>query len=321
MTEKILLYVPKEAHGSRLDRFLTEYIKQLPPSSRKTITPTLSRTAVQKLIESGLVTINGVRAEKCGQIIDASTYIEITEQEPTKRLVSLKGFENFFDNAYVFEHEHFLIINKPSGILTHPTNQKNEQIAISDILISHYPSIAKVGEEERPGIVHRLDKYTSGLLILAKTDYGYKKLRELFAQRAIKKTYIALVEGSLSKNGLIVNAIMRDPLDPCRMTCCATSAGKPAQTSFELISYYKDYSLVKAFPITGRTHQIRVHFSCIGHPLAGDTLYGAKKNSALDTYLLHASELSFDFDGVPYQFTADLPQDFKKYIAKLQGSL
>ena len=309
MTDKFLFYVPEESRGMRLDRFLVLQLATLP------IPP--SRTTVQKMIEADLVTINGIKAKKLGEVVVVGSCIEVAPQKESIRAISLEEHTDFFSQTRVFEHEHFLIINKPAGILTHPVNQNNPQVALSDIFIHDYPSAASVGERERPGIVHRLDKYTSGLIVLAKTTYGYEAFKTLFANRAIQKTYTTLVEGNPPAKGCIVNAIMRDPIDPCRMTCCAASSGKPARTNFEVVTAFQDCTLVKAFPLTGRTHQIRVHFSFFGYPVMGDTLYGAKKPCALKRYVLHASELLFEFDGVPYQFTADLPQDFKAFLETL----
>jgi len=309
MTDKFLFYVPEEARDMRLDRFLVLQLATLPNPP--------SRTAVQKIIEADLVTINGIKAKKLGEAVVVGSCIEIAPQQEHVRSIVLEEHLSFFDQARIFEHEHFLIINKPAGMLTHPVSQNNPQIALSDIFVHDYPSVASVGEKERPGIVHRLDKYTSGLIVLTKTTHGYEAFKALFANRAIQKTYTTLVEGHLPAKGCIVNAIMRDPIDPCRMTCCAASSGKPARTNFEVVTAFKDCTLAKAFPLTGRTHQIRVHFSCFGYPVVGDSMYGAKKPCALGRYMLHASELLFEFDGIPYQFSADLPQDFKAFLETL----
>ncbi len=220
----------------------------------------------------------------------------------------------------IYKHEHFLIINKPAGLLTHPASHKGKEIALSDIVVASYPEIAQVGENTRPGIVHRLDKYTSGLIVVARTPHGYETLRGLFSTRAMKKIYYALVQGHVEKKGTIKTPIMRDMVDPCKLTCCFTTEGRPSETSFEAVTYFKagfnplPYTLIRVFPKTGRTHQIRVHMASIEHPLVGDTLYGNKKAGDLGRYALHAAELSFNFDGTAFSFKAKMPDDLAAFL-------
>jgi 23S rRNA pseudouridine1911/1915/1917 synthase len=300
----VTLTVPETAHGMRLDQFLAAQM------------PDLSRAQWKLLIEAGRILLNGQRTTKPGKIVQQNDIILISDtiltHRPTVTETDLKRLKNLI----IADQEHFIVFNKPAGLVVHPPAQQNTEVALTDLLVATYPQIATIGQQERPGIVHRLDKYTSGLLLVAKTQHGYDTLIKLFKGRGIQKTYYALVAGRMPAIGNIKHNILRDPIDPYRMIC-HDFEGRPAETQFEAITYYRDCTLIKAYPKTGRTHQIRVHCAKIGHPVLGDTLYGSA-TPGLNRFALHAYELSFTFDGTPYTFTAPLPDDFTQFMASLK---
>ena len=224
----------------------------------------------------------------------------------------------------IYEDGDLLVINKPSGILTHPKSTNDTDPSVIDWLKSDRPEILKVGENSlRPGIVHRLDKETSGLLIIAKNNNSFQYLKNLFQERKIKKTYLALVHGKLkNKEGIIAASLGRiDSRQTTKIHGRHELKEKEAETDYKVAKEYTDYSLIKASPRTGRTHQIRVHLNLIGHPIVCDPLYGGKKKQcppSLGRLFLHAQSLSFTApDGKALSLEADLPQDLQSFLSEL----
>ena len=228
----------------------------------------------------------------------------------------------------VFENENFLVINKPSGLLVHNVNRSDNKSEKSLVnwLINYYPNIIKVGEDKiRPGIVHRLDRETSGLLIVAKNQKTFDYFKKLFQQHQIKKGYLALVYGEFKdKKGVIDKPIGIANSSIKRSTTAKKMKElKEAITEYEVIKSFEyqreKFSLLKVFPKTGRTHQIRVHLSSIGHPIVGDKIYGRKKNLIIETRLfLHAFLLEFkSIDGTILRLESDLPEDLKELLERL----
>jgi len=225
----------------------------------------------------------------------------------------------------VFENEDFLVINKPAGVLVHAA--KPNQKSLVDWLIKHYPQIKNVGEDKnRPGIVHRLDRDTSGLLIIAKTNGAFFYFKNLFQRHQIKKGYIALVYGKFNeKNGLI-----NKPIGIVKSSVKHSTASKDmknlkeAVTEYEVVNSWlwekEFFSLVKLFPKTGRTHQIRVHLASIGHPVVGDPIYGRRKNLIESRLFLHAFLLEFNLKNDSLlRLESDLPDDLKQVLKKIGG--
>lgn len=236
----------------------------------------------------------------------------------------------------IYEDKDLLIINKPAGLLIHPSTLLRtgprysnssktipKERALTDWLTEKYPDIKKVGENLlRPGIVHRLDKDTSGLIIIAKNNRAFFYLKEQFQKREIIKKYLALVIGKLKdKKGIIDKAIGRSRKKGIKQTVSPIVPRKEAITKYRVIKEYQDYSLIEAIPKTGRMHQIRVHMSSIGHPVAGDKQYKFKRQpcpKGLNRHFLHAIYLKFQLlSGEIKEFESELPNDLKTVLEKL----
>lgn len=228
----------------------------------------------------------------------------------------------------IYEEEDFLVLDKPSGVVVHP-DAHHKKDTLVDRLLKERPQIKGVGEEGRDGIVHRLDKGTSGVILIAKTQKGYKKLKDLFKKREVKKTYLSLVHGDLkAKKGEISYPIYTSPghfpkrqalKDEKRGEDIGTTIRK-AQTEYEVIRSYDKYTYCRIYPKTGRTHQIRVHMKAIGHPVIGDDLYRFKdleKPAALKRIFLHAARISFRLKGSLYEFESELPDELSEFLGKI----
>lgn len=299
----------------RLDRFLVSYF------------PLYSRSFFKRLIDEGSVIVNGKQTNKQGLSLkpgDAVTIVfpqEITiESEVVKEQTS--GI------TVVHTDEHFLIINKPAGITTHKPNSRYTETTVVDWLLLHHQEIAQIGYVDRPGIVHRLDKDTSGLMIIARTHYAHAQLSHMFKHRMIQKTYLALVEGHPPTMGSIDFQIGRHPIARNKMAVfnCAVPQScvqknavvRDALTEYKVVSHYVACSLVHFTPKTGRTHQIRVHSAALGHPLLGDVVYG-KKSPLIQRHALHAYALAFSLQGKAYEFRQDAPSDFERALQDIKS--
>ena len=236
--------------------------------------------------------------------------------------------------SIVYEDENLLALNKPASIITHPKNISDTQDSVTSWLIEKFPDIKNIGEPfiasgsevPRAGIVHRLDKDTSGLLIVAKNNEAFFYLKNLFQERKIKKHYLALVNGRPKEPKGIISA----PLGRIGLKRTTQIIGnklidkKDAETKYKILKNYKDYTLLEVSPKTGRTHQIRVHLNSIGHPVAGDPIYGFKKSSPpsnLNRLFLHAFKMELTApDGKKLVVECDLPQDLQKVLFELAQS-
>ncbi len=228
--------------------------------------------------------------------------------------------------SIVYEDKNLLVINKPSGLITHPKNAEDKQESVTGWLVEKYPEIASVGEDPlRPGLVHRLDKDTSGLLVIAKTQNSFVYLKSLFQDKKIKKFYLALVCGRPKEPKGIIDA----PMGRIGMKRTTQLRGKKklkdeksAVTEYSTLKNFPDFTLLEVSPHTGRTHQIRVHLKSIGTPVAGDPLYGHKNPNGPkqpERLFLHAYKLQFvSPDGKSLSFETDLPNDLQKFINELE---
>jgi len=227
--------------------------------------------------------------------------------------------------SIIYEEDDFLVINKPSGVLTHPKNENDQSENISSWAVKKYPQISNVGEDSlRPGIVHRLDKGTSGLLIIAKTQESFEYFKNKFKNRDIKKTYLALVVDHFQNKKGIINS----PIGKIGTKQTTDIKGakdlkeREAITEYKVIKEFDNFSLLEVYPKTGRTHQIRVHMNSIHHPIVGDTLYGGRKKEIpqyLDRLFLHAFKLEFiSPSGKALSFETDLPEELNKVLDSLE---
>jgi 23S rRNA pseudouridine1911/1915/1917 synthase len=318
--------------GARLDRFIAAHC------------PELSRTRVQELIVSGLVQINGHAAKKGSHHLRGGEKItlEITERPP------IRAEAESIPLNVLYEDNDVIAINKPAGMTVHAGAGAISGTLVN-ALLGRGQSLSQSGDPLRPGIVHRLDKETSGVILVAKNDAAHAKLGEAFRQRTVKKTYIALVQGLLKeKTGRIELAIGRDPIHRTRMAVerktwhgAAMSNPRAARTDWRSLATIANATLVEVQLHTGRTHQIRVHFSALKHPVVGDTLYGAAKQLSvsvssdrvgvardnatlppLGRNFLHAANLGFPQPrtGEWIEVRAPLPSDLQDFLTKLSAA-
>ncbi len=317
--------------GVRLDLFLVAHI------------PDISRSRVQQLIDSSLVQVNG-KAERASLKLRGGEEISILGPA---QLPPLRAIPEEIPLDIVYEDDDLAVINKPAGMMVHAgagsTEDERNRGTLVNALLHRFASLSGVGGEMRPGIVHRLDKATSGLIVVAKNDSAHRKLGEQFAGREVKKKYIALVHGwPKEPKGMIQSAISRDRVRRVRMTT-KLSGGRTALTDYrvrrKLDTPWGKFALVDLNIHTGRTHQIRVHMSSLGHPVVGDTLYGAareirlsdpsRKQSgkgapvptiSLGRNFLHAAhlELTHPRTGERLTFSRPLPPDLEEWLRKLE---
>jgi 23S rRNA pseudouridine1911/1915/1917 synthase len=215
----------------------------------------------------------------------------------------------------LFEDEDLLVLNKPAGLVVHPGAGHREHTLVN-ALLSHCQNLSGIGGQERPGIVHRLDKETSGCLVVAKNDEAHRGLSSQFAARTVEKVYLALVSGKLRKStGTIEEKIARHPVHRQRMAAIS-SRGRPAKTEYRVVAFRKDFSLIECQLHSGRTHQIRVHLHHLGHPVLGDKVYAPKLASGFPRQMLHAWKLGFQHPctGDWRSFEAPLPEDFSQAL-------
>ena len=299
MESKLIIDVPDEETGERIDSFL----------SGKT---DFTRTRIQQLIKDRNITVNGkptkssYKIEENDEIIIEVPEVETTEIKPENIKIDI-----------VYEDSDIAVINKQAGLVVHPAHGHYSGTLVNAILY-HIKDLSGINGEIRPGIVHRLDKDTSGLIVIAKNDKVHAALTEMFQEKKIRKTYLAILKGKLNKSeGKIVTQIGRDKNDRKKMTVIDDiTKGKNAITNYRIISQNNLFTLVKVNIETGRTHQIRVHMRHLGYPILGDSVYGRKDNEKRQ--MLHAYKLEFlhPVTGRQMEFTGEIPEDFQKALKK-----
>lgn len=292
-----------EERGRRLDKVVRDRVSDL------------SRTQGQRLIESGQVTVNG-HPRKPAYRVEPGEKVTVTlpPEEPATVVHSQS-----IPLDVIYEDEHLLVVNKPAGMVVHP-GSGHPQGTLVNALLAHYPPIREVGPEDRAGIVHRLDKETSGALVVAKRQPVLEALQQQFRNREVEKTYLALVSGQVKPpEGIIEVPIGRDPTDRQRMA--PVPEGKYARTRYRVVRRFRRHTLLEAHPYTGRTHQLRVHLSWLGHPVVGDADYGPRRQRLLkDRHFLHASRLRFTHPvtGEEMTFLAPLPPELDEVLRRLR---
>lgn len=286
--------------GIRLDKFVSENC------------PGLSRTQTQKLIDDGLVTVNG-RLEKASYKTDIGEQIEVNIPLPSPSDLQPEAIPI----KILYEDNDLLVIDKPAGLTVHPAPGHPSHTLVNAVL-SHLFELED-NDTTRPGIVHRLDKDTSGVMLVAKTSAALTNLSDQFKSRSVKKVYITLVKGQLKpERGVIEAPIGRDSGDRKKMAVTGESRGRQARTNYQVIKYIGNYSLLEIAPETGRTHQIRVHLAAIHYPVVGDETYGAK-SVYLNRQFLHAHRIGFHLPstGKFIEFTSPLPEDLEKALKEI----
>jgi 23S rRNA pseudouridine1911/1915/1917 synthase len=338
MTEQRTLVVPPEAAGQRLDQFLTSQLEGV------------SRSRVQLLLEQGDVLVDEGHPKASSKLRGGESIVITGEPRPAP----LKAIAEDIPLQVVFEDANLAVIDKPAGMMVHAGSGQTEDArnrgTLVNALLHRFKALSATSGDLRPGIVHRLDKDTSGLIIVAKNDRTHAALAEMFSTRQVKKTYMALVHGSVERpKGTITAAIGRDPMRRTRMTTRVQEDGRSAVSHYEVVrrltTRFGKFTLVRVRIETGRTHQIRVHMASIGHPVVGDTLYGASgqltdqaamqaaqskaarrkaqpERLRLGRNFLHAAELEFTHPktGKPLSLASPLPGALHAFLERLESA-
>ena len=306
MSDQILVFWFEKDAAERLDKFLVGCL------------PDFSRARLQGLIADGFVRVDGVPAKKSGQMIEAGTQVEvrIPPPEPTGLIAEEIPLD------IVFENDDLLVVNKPAGMVVHPAAGHSSGTLVNAVL-GYDPEFGEISGEERPGVVHRLDKETSGLIVMAKNDAAHRWLQDQFRLRKVEKVYLALVDGAPpTPMGRVEAAIGRDPSHRKKMAILPPGKGREAVSEYKTLESFKSHTLLEFHPLTGRTHQIRLHCAFLECPIVGDKVYGRKSQSVqLDRHFLHAARLMITLPGEkkPRQFEAPLPEDLEAVLVDLRN--
>ena len=296
--------INEENEGNRLDKIIP------------ILENSISRTAVQRMIDNGLILVNNKKL-KSSYKVNKNDIITVEKEEAKN--IDLKPQE--IPIEVIYEDKYIIVVNKPKGIVVHPAIGNPDNTLVNAIMAMCKDSLSGIGGELRPGIVHRLDKDTSGILIVAKTDMAHIKLSEQIKNREIIKRYVALIRGSIKENhGTINMPIGRSTKDRKKMA--VVKSGKEAITHFDVIKRYKDYTLLDIKIDTGRTHQIRVHMAQIGYPIVGDITYSNGKNPfGVVGQMLHARSLEFihPITNKKMYLEAPMPKYFEDVIEQLDN--
>ena len=291
--------------GARLDVFLADKL------------PDISRSRIKGCIEMGMVKVRGEQVSKAGYPLKEGDLVEIAVADAVELSVEP---ENLPLNI-VYQDSDFAVINKAQGMVTHPAAGSPDGTLVNAVLY-HIKDLSGINGVLRPGIVHRLDKDTSGLILIAKNDCAHLSLTTQIAEKTAKRFYIALVDGNVKADeGVIEQPVDRNPKDRKKMA--VVKDGRPAKTAYKVLERFGRYTLMEFELFTGRTHQIRVHCAYMKHPVVGDPLYGGSNAFGLKGQLLHAARLVVNHPstGERMEFTAPLPDYFREVLAKLRKTL
>ena len=306
VSDRLEAFLFEKKAQERLDVFLTACL------------PEFSRSRIQGLIRDGLVCVDGDPVTKTGRDLEGGERVEIRIPAPVPSgLVA----ENVHLDI-IFENEDLLIVNKPAGMVVHPSPGHDSGTLVHAVL-GHVPGLEGIGGEERPGIVHRLDKETSGLIVIAKNEQAHRWLQDQFRNRTVEKIYLALVDGKPPTPGGRVEApIGRNSTHRKLMSVVPLEKGRAAVSEYRTLESFPEHTLLEVHPLTGRTHQIRVHMAFLGCPVSGDTIYRKHKSTVeLHRHFLHAYKLKIILPGeeLPRVFEAGLPEELEKVLKLLRN--
>lgn len=303
--ERVEVFRFERQQPERLDRYLT------------TVLPEFSRARIQGLIADGFVRLNGRLPKKAGEMVEPGDAVEVRIPPPLPS--TLQAEQIPLD--IVFENEDLLVINKPAGMVVHPAAGHASGTLVNAVL-GYAPNLEGIGGEERPGVVHRLDKETSGLILLAKNERAHRWLQDQFRLRKVEKTYLALVDGHPpTPTGRVEAPIGRDAVHRKKMAITTPGKGREAISEYKTIESFSHHALLEFHPLTGRTHQIRLHCAFLGCPIVGDTVYGRKKPTVeIGRHFLHAWRLKIVLPGETKArlFEAPLPAELTAVLERLR---
>jgi 23S rRNA pseudouridine1911/1915/1917 synthase len=306
VNDRVLAFHFDKETPERLDKFLVEQLQEF------------SRSRIQSLIVDGFVDVNGRLAKKAGQALESGFHVtvRIPPAAPTELIAEDIPLD------IVFENDDLIVVNKPAGMVVHPA-AGHASGTLVNAMLGYDPEIEGIGGEERPGVVHRLDKETSGLILLAKNERAHRWLQDQFRLRKVDKTYLALVDGKPpTPSGRVETFIGRDPSHRKQMANVSQSRGREAISEYKTVESFDHHTLLEFHPLTGRTHQIRLHCAFLGCPIVGDEIYGRKKPSIeMTRHFLHAYRLKIVLpsEKEPRVFEAPLPWELEKVLASLHG--
>lgn len=305
MSERVVQFTFSRAKSQRLDKFLVSCL------------PEFSRSQIQRLIKDGFVTINGDIASKTGVVLEQGSLVQMRILPPTPTDLVPEPIPL----DVIFENNDLLIVNKPAGMVVHPAAGHSSGTLVHAVL-AHAPEMVGIGGEGRPGVVHRLDKNTSGLIIFAKNDPSHRWLQDQFRNRKVDKVYLALVDGKPpTPTGRVEAPIGRDAVQRKQMAVVVPHKGRMAVSEYRTLETFTQHTLLEVHPITGRTHQIRLHLSFLGCPVTGDRTYGRRSPTlALNRHFLHAASLTILLPGenVARTFEAPLPDELTQILNGLR---
>jgi 23S rRNA pseudouridine1911/1915/1917 synthase len=306
VSDRVEIFRFEKENKERLDVFLTACL------------PEFSRSRVQGLIKDGFVKVDDETATKAGRDLELGARVEI--RIPPPRPTNLVAEDIPLD--IVFENDDLLVVNKPAGMVVHPSPGHDTGTLVHAAL-GHVPGLEGIGGEERPGIVHRLDKETSGLIVVAKNERAHRWLQEQFKSRQVEKIYLALVDGKPpTPSGRVEAPIGRSATHRKLMAVVPPGKGREAVSEYRTLESFPQHTLLEIHPLTGRTHQIRVHLAFLGCPVVGDRVYGKKKPTVdLDRHFLHAYKLKIILPGekLPRVFEAGLPEELQRVLEEVRS--
>lgn len=307
MNDRLVVLSFEQEQPQRLDKFLVANL------------PEFSRSRLQGLIKDGLVQVDGSTAQKSGQMLEGRARVQVKIPPPEPSILIPEAIPL----QIIFENEDLLVVNKPAGMVVHPAAGHSSGTLVHAAL-AHAPGMEGIGGERRPGVVHRLDKDTSGLILLAKNDRAHRFLQDQFRLRKVEKVYLALVDGHPpTPVGRIEAPIGRDLRQRKQMAVVPPEKGRQAISEYRTLETFPDHTFLEVHPETGRTHQIRLHMAFLGCPIVGDRTYGRRRPSLpLDRHFLHAARLTIRLPGEdqPITFTAPLPPELVEVLEGLRKS-